>query len=183
MPGAASVLAGLCILLLSVAPARATEVGYGRQVGVGVMFGGPTGLSGKFWLGRTSAIDVGFGGYGYGFRGGCYRDMAGYEVCGRHWRGYGTLSLHADYLMQSKLVEHNVVQLDWHLGAGARMLFHRDPCAYDCVNAGVRGSVGLDLMFTRPSFLEVFLELAPTLYVAPGFFLALDSALGVRAYF
>ena len=61
--------------------AHATEVGYSRKYGLGAVVGDPTGLSGKVWIGQTNAIDMGLGFYGYGFRGGCYRDRDGRSIC------------------------------------------------------------------------------------------------------
>jgi hypothetical protein len=164
--------------------ARATEVGYSRQYGVGAMVGDPTGLSGKVWLGSTNAIDLGVGFYGYGVRGGCFRDRDGRPVCDPRY-GYGSTSVHVDYLWESKLVGGNggKVQLDWHIGAGARAFVLGDPCGADCWDIGARGPIGLDLTFNQPSFLEVFVEIAPAFYVIPATFLALEGGLGVRGYF
>jgi hypothetical protein len=161
--------------------AHATEVGYTRKYGLGAVVGDPTGLSGKMWVGPTNAIDVGLGFYGYGVRGGCYRDRDNRAICDRRY-GQSSTSLHVDYLWQSKLIDR-AAQLDWHVGAGARMFFLGAPCAYDCWNVGARVPIGLDLTFREPSFLEVFLELAPVFYVAPATFLAMEGGLGVRGYF
>ena len=49
--------------------------------------------------------------------------------------------------------------------------------------AGVRMPVGLDLTFARPSFLEVFFELAPIFFVTPFTDLEVEALLGVRFYF
>ena len=57
-----------------------------------------------------------------------------------------------------------------HLIGIARPLYSNEP-------------IGLDLTFNQPSFLEVFVEIAPVLYVAPATFLALEGGLGVRGYF
>jgi hypothetical protein len=162
--------------------ARATEVGYSRQYGVGAVVGDPTGLSGKIWVGQTNAIDLGVGFYGYGYRGGCFTDRDGRLVCD-HRTGYGSTSVHADYLWESKLVAGSKAQLDWHIGAGARALFIGDPCGSGCWDVGVRGPIGLDLTFTQPSFLEVFIEIAPAVYLVPGAFFAMEGGLGVRGYF
>jgi hypothetical protein len=162
--------------------ARATEVGYTRHYGVGAVVGDPTGLSGKIWVGPTNAIDMGLGFYGYGFRGGCFRDRDGRAVCDRRY-GYGSTSLHVDYLWESKILQGGKAQLDWHVGGGARVFFIGNPCAYDCWDVGVRGPIGLDLTFSQPSFLEVFMEIAPVFYFAPASFLALEGGLGVRGYF
>ena len=177
----------LAILIAAVSgiggAARATEVGYSRHYGVGAVVGDPTGLSGKVWIGPTNAIDAGLGFYGYGFRGGCFRDRDGRTIRDRRY-GSSSTSFHVDYLWESKLVEpKGKVQLDWHIGAGGRVFFLGDPCAFDCWDLGVRAPVGLDLTFNQPSFLEVFVEIAPVFYVVPAMFAAAEGGLGVRGYF
>ena len=114
-------------------------------------------------------------------RGGCFRDRDGRAFCDRRY-GNSSTSLHLDYLWESKLID-KAAQLDWHVGAGTRVFFLGDPCAYDCWDLGVRAPIGLDLTFRNPSFLEVFLEIAPVFYFAPATFLAMEGGLGVRGYF
>jgi hypothetical protein len=162
--------------------AHATEVGYARKYGAGVVVGDPTGLSGKIWLTNVNAIDLGFGAYGYGYRGGCFRDVDGRAICDRGW-GQRILSINADYLWESKILEGSAAQLDWHIGGGARALFVNDPCAADCTLVGARAPIGLDLAFARPSFLEIFLEVAPAFYLVPAAFFGFEGGLGARAYF
>jgi hypothetical protein len=177
-----SIAGALAIVVCASGVARATEVGYSRKYGLGAVVGDPTGLSGKVWVGQTNAIDLGLGFYGYGaYRGGCFRDRDGRTVCDRRY-GNST-SVHVDYLWESKLATPGKVQLDWHIGAGGRAFFLGDPCAFDCWDLGVRAPLGLDLTFNSPSFLEVFVEIAPVFYVAPAMFLALEGGLGVRGYF
>ena len=161
--------------------AHATEVGYSRQYGLGAVVGDPTGLSGKLWVGPTNAIDLGVGFYGYGFRGGCFRDRDGRAICDRRY-GHGSTSIHVDYLWQSKLIDARRSSTGTSARARASF-FLGDPCAYDCWDVGVRAPIGLDLTFSQPSFLEVFMELAPVFYLAPATFLALEGGLGVRGYF
>ena len=171
------------VAVLGASRADATEVGYARRYGVGLVVGTPTGLTGKVWVAPAGAIDAGLGAWGYGRAGGCARDPNGRDVCDRRWRGQSGLSLHVDYLWQSRIVDNATVQLDWHLGAGPRAIFYGGPCDFDCWNLGARAPVGLDLTFTRPAFLEIFFELAPTLYLVPGAFFAFEGGLGARAYF
>jgi hypothetical protein len=161
------------------ATAHATEVGSGRNFGLGFQLGDPTALIGKVFIGRGNAIDfgLGFGGWGYNR---C-RDSAGHwYYCGdRYGRDW---SLHGDYLWEDNLARQGQVKLDWHIGAGARMEF------WDAFDGGrvsliARMPVGLDLTFARPSFLEVFFEIAPGLMIVPPLFFDLDAALGVRFYF
>jgi hypothetical protein len=167
---------------MSAGSAGATEVGYQRQYGVGVMLGDPTGLSGKAWLSRTNAIDVGLGAYAWGPPGDCVRGGPAPAVCSHGWAD-STISVHADYLWESKILEGRIAQLDWHIGGGARALFVSGACVGDCWDLGARAPVGLDLTFQQPTFLEVFLEMAPAFYVVPVAFLSFEGALGVRGYF
>jgi hypothetical protein len=171
----------LLVLISAIGDAQGTEVGYSRKYGVGAVVGDPTGLSGKIWLGQVNAIDMGLGFYGYGVRGGCFRDRDGRTICDRGY-GQGSTSLHVDYLWESKLIDGKV-QLDWHIGAGVRAFLLGDPCGSGCWDLGVRAPIGLDLTFSQPSFLEVFLEIAPALYIAPGTFVAVEGGFGVRGYF
>jgi len=181
----AAIASAIAVVVCAAGAAHATEVGYSRQIGLGAVVGDPTGLSGKFWVGSTNAIDLGVGFYGYGFRGGCFHDRDGRPICDRGYGyGYGSGSVHADYLWESKLLDASgKVQLDWHIGGGARAFLLGDPCGSGCWDIGVRAPIGLDLTFDRPSFLEVFMEIAPAFYVVPAIFVALEGGLGVRGYF
>jgi hypothetical protein len=172
-------LAVLVFVLVAVGAsgaAKATEVGYGRNFGLGFILGNPTGLSAKWWLGGTNALDFGLGFYGYGY---------GYGWCNNNNNncangGYQAVSIHSDYLWQSNLVKGKA-QLDWHLGVGGRVDFVGDRYSGG-VGLAVRGPIGLDLMFTNPSFLEIFFEIAPAVYFVPGF-LRFEGGLGIRLYF
>jgi hypothetical protein len=154
--------------------ASATEVGYGRKFGIGFMLGDPTGLSAKLWVGPTNSLDFGLGFWGYGFD----NCAAGRTPCDHF--GYHAGSFHADYLWQSNIVRGQA-QLDWHIGPGARMIWFGG-CAGDCFALAARVPIGVDLMFNNPSFLEVFFELAPTLYLVPFADFGIEGALGVRFY-
>lgn len=165
--------------------AHATEVGNQRTFGLGFALGNPNSLVGKVFVGAGRAIDfgIGFNGYGAGYSGRCWNGDK-YAHCGNG--GYHQTGIHADYLWQNNLVNGRVT-LDWHIGAGARMwVLDRD----NYVNGGngsvalaARMPVGLDLTFTKPSFLELYAELAPSLYIVPGVGFDIEGALGVRLYF
>jgi len=152
-----------------------TEVGYGRKFGLGFMVGDPTGLTGKLWVAPTNAIDFGVGFWGYGVYN-CGRGLP----CDRF--GYHAGTLNVDYLWQSNIVR-GPAQLDWHIGAGARSIWYSG-CAGDCFALAGRMPVGVDLMFANPAMLELFLDLAPTLYFVPQLAaLGVEGALGARFYF
>lgn len=164
------------LLLLGTArPANATEVGYGRKFGLGFMVGDPTGITAKLWVGPTNSLDFGLGFWGYGFNDRC----APNGPCDRF--GYNNGSFNIDYLWQSNIVRGQA-QLDWHIGAGGRMLWFGG-CTGKCIDVGARMPVGLDLMFANPAMLEVFFELAPALYFVYGPSFDIEAALGVRFYF
>ena len=76
-------LLALFLLVAGTRSASATEVGYGRKIGLGFILGDPTGLSGKYWVGPTNAFDfaLGFTNYGAGVGAACFRDNNGVEHC------------------------------------------------------------------------------------------------------
>ena len=167
-------------LLTSIAgSAHATEVGYGRKFGLGFVIGDPTGLTAKWWIGGTNALDFGLGFWGYGFNNRCWTDNNGNTNCDRF--GYSNGTFNMDYLWQSNIVRGQA-QLDWHIGAGGRFVWWGG-CSGDCFAVAARAPIGLDLMFNNPGFMEIFFELAPAFYLVPGFGFAIEGGLGVRFYF
>lgn len=169
----------LTIVAGASATANATEVGSARTFGLGFQVGDPTAIIGKVFVGSGNAIDFGLGFRGWGY--GRCRDRRGnyYYNCG----GYGNdFSLHGDYLWQDTLVRSQV-KLDWHIGGGARLIFWDSWGDGGYIEAMARMPIGLDLTFNRPSFLEVFFEIAPGIVFVPGLWFDIDAALGVRFYF
>jgi hypothetical protein len=180
---------GCAIALSSPGPALATEVGTSRNLGLGLAVGTQTSLVGKYLLDRESAFDFGLSFWRW--RRGCWRDNRGALYCDRYGYGprYGGLGLTAGYLWQDNLVRGSA-ELGWHIGAGGRVWFW-DDYDYDGDNFdddsdiafALRMPVGLDLTFARPSFLEVFVEMAPALYVFPAVDLHVEGFIGARLYF
>lgn len=158
--------------------ASATEVGSSRPFGLGVQLFEPTALIGKYFLDRNDALDFGVGFWGYGR---CY-DANGPYYCDR---SNGFFSLHFDYLYEETIVQNAPIKLDWHAGVGGRMVFNSyvDNHGTHDVALFARVPLGLDLTFRRPSWLEVYLEIAPGLWVIPPLTFDIDVGLGVRAYF
>jgi len=170
--------ANILAVALFAGTAHATEVGGGRNFGLGFQLGDPTAIIGKAFVGDENAIDFGLGFWGYG-RGRCWdsRDRR-YEWCGG---GYEAWSIHGDFLWQYPIVQ-TTVKLDWHIGPGGRIFFDDNGPDND-IWLQARMPVGLDLTFNRPNFLEVFVELIPALFIAPFTDFDIDAALGVRFYF
>ena len=174
-----TLLTALLASTLTAGLAGATEVGTARTFGLGVQVFAPTAFIGKAFLDRNNALDFGIGFWGYGH---CY-DVDGRPYACRDY--YDAYSLHFDYLYEEPIVERGV-RLDWHVGVGGRMGFggyYRDDRGYRDFALLARVPIGLDLTFRRPSWLEVYLELAPGLWVFPPLAFDVDVGLGVRAYF
>lgn len=139
--------------------------------GLGLMFGGPTGLTGKYFVGPDTAIDFGVGVH--------YR-----------FRFHRALQLHADYLFHPvNLVEHDAFDLPLYFGIGGRLLFHEfdpDDDRDDDVHLGVRGPVGLSMIFNEVP-IDVFFELALVLDIVVDdddlLFGDLNAVIGFRYYF
>lgn len=157
--------------------AAATQVGTSRVAGAGFSIGEPTGIVGKLFIGQENAIDAGISLYrAYGYCQDNGRNK--FDRCS----GGSSLGLNVDYLWQYNLLA-GAFRLDWHIGAGGRVwIWSSDRNSGDFALAA-RMPVGLDFMPPKPDILEVFLELTPTFYVAPGTALDVEGAIGVRFYF
>jgi hypothetical protein len=155
--------------------AHATEVGRGRDFGLGVALGSPTSLVAKYFVGGGNALDFGLGFWSYGW--GCRRRGAAPEVCD-NYGAFDLVTANIDYLWQDGIVSGRTAALDWHIGAGGRVWIGDGSFA-----AAARMPVGVDVTFRKPDFLEVFLEIAPALYIVPGLEIDIEAFLGVRFYF
>ena len=158
IPLTASVAALVILISLPAAPARADSVGVGsaRKVGIGFILGEPTGLSGKYWLTHTDAVDFG----------------AAWSFVHE-----ASFQLHADYLFHDFSVFHpSEGRMPLYYGIGGRLRFSH------ASRLGVRGVLGLNYMFdTAP--VDAFVELAPVLDIAPKTEFNLMGGIGVRFFF
>lgn len=155
--------------------AQATEVGTTRNFGLGFALGDPMSFVGKVFISPDNAIDFGVGFFSLWNR--CRREN-GTQVCG----GWGSLTLNADYLWEFEIVKGRKAKLDWHIGAGGRVWLADHDANQDLAIAG-RMPVGVDLTFAKPDFIEVYLEVAPAMYVFPEPGVDPEANLGVRFYF
>jgi hypothetical protein len=172
----------LCLALVTLAAfglhaqtASATEVGKSRNFGLGIALGEPMAMVGKVFIDEDNAVDFGVGFFRLWNR--C-RTRDGVTICG----GFGSFTFNADYLWQFKIVEGRSAKLDWHIGAGGRIWLADNDDNQDLAIAG-RMPVGVDLTFNKPDFIEVYLEVAPAMYVFPDFGVAPEGNIGVRFYF
>jgi hypothetical protein len=150
---------GLLTALACAAPQNARADANG--LGLGLMLGEPTGISGKLWLDPVHAIDFALGSFGY--------------YVGSPYDG---VNIHADYLWHyygifGDRASEAYRRMPLYLGAGA--VFSTPGVA------GVRGVMGVTYLFDAP--FDLFLEIAPTLVLAPSVGLGTDAGFGGRFYF
>ncbi|MFH1258407.1 MAG: hypothetical protein ABII74_01090 [Elusimicrobiota bacterium] len=133
-----------------------------RGVGLGIIVGDPTGLSGKLWLGNDQAVD-------------------GAVAWNSH--GENLFYLHADYLVHNfELIEVKKGQLPFYYGIGLRAKFQEEKRGENDDKIGIRVPVGLNYIFERAP-IDVFAEVVPLLDLVPDTEFHLNGAIGVRFFF
>ena len=128
-----------------------------RGFGLGVIIGEPTGISMKGWLSPNSAIDVGVA-----------------------WSFVRETSfhVHADYLLHSFDVFETKERIPLYYGIGGRIKTAR----HDDARLGLRMVVGIGYIF-RDAPVDLFLEVAPILDLAPATDLSMNAGFGARFFF
>ncbi len=127
-----------------------------RGFGLGVILGEPTGVSAKYWVGSRNAVD---GGLAWSFR------------------HSGFFHVHADYLWHIPLKLESVERLNFYVGIGGRLGFGSGSTL-----VGARIPVGL-VYWPSSVPLDVFLEVAPVLDLAPATEFSGNGGIGVRFFF
>jgi hypothetical protein len=154
------------MVMFSAAAAQEDSSGSTRQTasfdhgnfGIGVIFGEPTGLSGKMWTTKNTGFDVGLA---------------------WSWSGDGHFHIHGDYLFHNfGLFDVSEGALPVYIGLGARILFRDD----EDDKLGVRLPIGLEYYFDEWP-VAVFGEVVPILDLAPSTKGDINGGLGVRFYF
>jgi hypothetical protein len=162
-----AVAAVVACALLGSARARAqSDSQSGKNFGLGLIIGDPTGLTLKGFLTRETAID---GAVGIGLLGG------------------DDLHVHADFLWHFPIQHWDSAALDLYLGVGPELGFHHHPHHpppdddHHDVFLGARAPFGLAVMFNAP--FDVFLEVAAGLWLIQDVRFHLDAAIGGRYWF
>lgn len=139
------------LVMAAVAPGQPGDFGFGA------MLGAPTGLSLKYWLNETAAID---------------------GALAWHFGDNSQFQIHTDYLWHLPISGVTVPngKLPFYVGAGLRVI------AGDHSNAGIRIPLGLSYLVERAP-VEVFAEVVPVVKFAPDTEGDIDGAIGVRYYF
>jgi hypothetical protein len=141
-------------------------------LGVGIVIGSPTGLTGKWVAGNHVAFDAAVG------------------------IGFGEdLHVHADWLWEGdSLLDEQGANLRWFAGVGGRFEFDDDHCDNgngngnkncddDDVDLGPRVPVGLELRFASVKPLELYAEIALGIEVVDDTGLTFDGGIGARWFF
>lgn len=127
-----------------------------HRLGIGIVAGDPTGLSGKYWLAPDHALDL--------------------TVA---WTFGDYFHLHSTYLLHFRKV---IPEPEWaaYAGIGGRLKLRRRSGTDRGSRFGVRLSGGID--YSYPPF-EAFLEIGPTFELAPETALEFEGGVGARVFF
>lgn len=152
------ILIAVMLLLAAVGSAQMTGTG------IGFILGEPTGLSLKSWLSTRSALTLG---------------------AAWSFRHDGSLFLWGDYTLHSFNITNaaDPASLAFYYGIGAKVSFiDHDESGEDDTVIGARVPLGLMLpIHTAP--IDVFLEIVPTLDLAPDTEFGLSGGIGAHLFF
>ena len=154
LQGAAAFMA-LAFLAAAGTSARAvmSRVGSAQDLGLGAQLGQPMGVTGKYWLSSTVAVD-GFMGYHFNHNFDVHGDIL--------WHTFSSFNVSSG-------------RLPFYVGAGSRILLG------DNSQLGLRLPVGVSYLFPSAP-LEFYAEIAPVIQVAASIGADIDGALGLRLY-
>jgi hypothetical protein len=147
-----------CIAFSSTVLAQPESIPVQGPFGLGIMVGEPSGVSGKFYLNRTNAIQ---GALAWSFS------------------NDNELLLQGDYIYQRyDIITVKKGLLPVYFGIGGRIVFREARSNL----IGVRVPVGLDYIFEGAP-LDIFAEIVPILDLAPDTEFDFGAALGIRYFF
>lgn len=137
----------------------------GKTLGLGVIVGEPTGISAKYWLNQTNAID---GAVAWSFE------------------GRNSLHIHTNYLWHNYSIinQPSDARFPVYYGVGARVKFRNSNSGRGSSGdkIGIRVPVGVSYIFDQHPF-DIFAEIVPILDLAPSSGFSLNAAIGARFYF
>ncbi len=132
------------------------SLGQEKGLGLGVIIGEPTGISGKAWVSRTGAVDAGVA---------------------WSFRRRGRFHLHVDHLWHFPHKIRTSEPFVLYAGIGGRLAVGRDDGIF-----GIRIPLGV-AWWPHHATLDVFLELAPIFDLIPATELSANGGIGVRYFF
>ena len=131
------------------------------DLAAGLILGSPTGLSVKYWTGRTNALDA---------------------VLGFPFDSDVKLNFHMNYLWQFPISANVPGELPFYIGLGARLRSIDKPNQTQKVDFGVRIPIGLEFSPQNVP-LNFFAELAPVIVFTPSGAVNVDAGIGIRYRF
>jgi hypothetical protein len=160
----------LVVLTLLLSPALASAQGPdGRNFGLGLTLGEPSGITGQYWFDQrhTLAFALGWG----------YFPHHGPAVF---------VDYHYNVFTFLKGVTSSPFDLKMYMGLGGKLGFwyYRRSDHYEGVGLGLRIPFGITMVFLRAPF-DIFFEIAPAMaFIHPDpFWFDFDAAIGARFYF
>ena len=127
-----------------------------KKMGAGIILGEPTGISFKYWLTGTTALDAGLAW--------SFIDENAFQI-------------QADYLIHNfDLFKLSNGKLPFYFGIGGRLKFSNE------VKLGVRVPLGVAYIF-QDEPIDVFLEVVPILDLLPETDFTISAAIGGRYFF
>ncbi len=157
MKGKSTVILSLILVFTACTAARAAG-----DFGLGIILGDPSGITGKYFISKTDAIDGGIG-----------------DAMGDGFYLYG------DYLRHFPGVIP-VREMNLYIGGGGAFHhYHHDRKDKEDIDENrieLRMPFGVNYMFAKIP-LEAFVELAPALSIVPHVDFDIRGGLGVRYYF
>jgi hypothetical protein len=142
--------------------ASVTKERQGGSFGLGVAVGAPSGLAGKVWFNNNSAMQFNIGGDQ-----GRLGDMVATVDYTFHWRPFNT--------------EGDIYSVPLHFGGGVNLSSNLYELNGD-VFVGPRLVAGVTVLLTELP-IDLYVEVAPTIYVYESFTWSIDGQLGMRYYF
>lgn len=144
------------VALILLTAAAGVSFGGDGNIGLGLIFGEPSGISFKLWTGNTTAID---GAAAWSFVGG------------------GFFQVHSDLLFHNfNLFEVEKGKMALYYGFGGRVKMA------DQTQVSLRVPVGISYEFEDTS-IELFLEVVPMLDLAPSTEAGIAGGIGFRYFF
>lgn len=140
-----------------------------KKFGLGVIIGEPTGISAKLWTSSANALVLGVGWSVQGYR------INGFDP---EYDRASRTHIHVDYLWHSFNAISSDGRFPFYYGLGGRI--NSGPVYSGTF--GVRGIIGVAwLPHSTP--LDIFVELAPTLYLINSTGFGIDAGIGARYFF
>ena len=152
----------ICIVIAAISLSLVISTGLlfaqSSGTGIGVILGEPTGLSLKSWIGPDTAFDI---------------------AVAWSFEHEDEIHLHGDWLRHYRGIFNErspYVDLPLYLGIGGRVILQEDALA------GIRFVGGIDILFERIP-VDIFLEIAPILDLAPSTEFNGNANVGFRYWF